>query len=119
MAEIVLRLRVLDHSGRRVGAAALSDVWWQRTVDTPQVPGVGDDVQLWGDQDGPLAPVKRRWWRPDGRVVVQVVEMSVDSTARADALGEDNRLMWLPWSSSKGDPAELLRAAGWEVLPDG
>lgn len=113
MAEVVLRLRVLDHSGARLGGA-----WWQRALDTVLVPGVGDDVQLWGDQDGPLAPVKRRWWRPDGAVVIEVVQMSVDSATRADPLGEDGRLMWLPWSSDRGNPAELLRAAGWEALAD-
>lgn len=117
MAEVILRLRVLDHSGRRVGAAPLSDIWWQRTMDTPHLPDIGDEVQLWGGQDGPLASVKRRWWRPDGRVVVQLVEMNVDSAHAAHALDENNRLMWLPWSSGKGDPAELLRSSGWEVLP--
>lgn len=114
MAEIVLRLRVLDHSGER-----LKDTWWQHVTETAYLPGIGDDVQLWGEHDGPVAPVKRRWWRPDGRVCVEVAQMSVDSSTRADPLDEDGRLIWLPWSSDKGDPAELLRGAGWEVLSDG
>jgi hypothetical protein len=113
VAEVVLRLRVLDHAGPRV-----ADTWWQRTVDTAHLPGEGDDVQLWGEHDGPAAPVKRRWWRPDGRVCVEVVQVSVDSPTRADPLGEDGRLKWLPWSSSQGDVAELLRGAGWELLQD-
>lgn len=114
MAEVVLWLRVFDHSGPR-----LAETWWQRALDTPHLPGVGDDVQLWGEHNGPLAPVNRRWWRPDGAVVIEVVQMSVDSANCADPVGENGRLMWLPWSSDRGGPAELLRAAGWEVLADG
>jgi hypothetical protein len=114
MPEVVLWLRVLDHS-----APGIADTWWQHNLDTPHPPGVGDDVQLWGDRDGPLAPVKRRWWRPDGVIVVETVEVSVDySGAPADPMGEDGRLRWLPWRSSGGDVTALLRAAGWEVLGD-
>lgn|GEM_PF-6617707 len=118
MAEVILRLRVLDHSGVRVGGAPLNDTWWQRAIDTAHLPGVGDDVQLWGEHDGPLVPVKRRWWRPDGAVAVEVVQMIFDSATRADPVGDDGRLMWLPWNSARGNPAELLRAAGWECLTD-
>lgn len=114
MAEVILWLRVLGHAGQRV-----NDTWWQRTIDTAHLPDIGDEVQLWGGQDGPLAPVRRRWWRPDGGIVVQLVEMSVDSARAALALDENNRLMWLPWSSDKGDPAGLLHGSGWEVLPHG
>jgi hypothetical protein len=114
MPEILLRLRVHDHSG-----ASARDTTWQRALDTAFPPTVGDDVQVWGDQDGPLAPVKRRWWQPGGQVVVEVVEMSIDYAGEyVNPLGKDGRLRWIPWRSERGEVAELLREAGWEVLAD-
>lgn len=114
MPEIVLRLRVIDHSGPK-----LTETWWQKHVSVGFLPAVGDDIQLWGAEDGVLVPVKRRWWRIDGRVLVETVELVIDSPNLGDSTGRDGRFRWVPWRSDKGDPGSLLCTVGWEMLRNG
>lgn len=115
MAEVILRLRVLDHA---MPVKDNFDTRWQRLIDVEFVPALGDEIQLWGREDGVLSPVRRRWWRTDGTPLLELAEMSVDISVRAIPPSDpDLGLRWVPWFSDKGDPAELLRGAGWEVLP--
>jgi hypothetical protein len=113
MSEIVLRVRVLDHSG-----PAVKDTYWQRSVETGFIPTTGDDVLLWGVDDGPAAPVKRRWWRIDGRVCVELVPVVLNGDNGSAAM-KDGRLQWVPMHRKSRDLAKLLGDAGWEVMADG
>jgi hypothetical protein len=113
MPEILVRLRVFDHSG-----PSRTDTWWQNCMSTAFLPTTDDDIQLWGSEDGPLAPVTRRWWRPSGLVVVEVVNLIVDSPSAGNPADDNGRLRWIPWHAAKGVPAQLLQEAGWEALGD-
>jgi hypothetical protein len=115
MPEIILRLRVLDRSG-----PDRSDVTWQKYMATEFLPGTSDDMQLW-DSDtnpSPLAPIVRRWWTPDGRVLIEVAELVIDTPGNAP-IAASARPNWVRWGPSEGDAARLLRQVGWEVLSDG
>jgi len=111
MSEVQVQLRVVNHTTRP------ADAWWHTILDTDFLPDVGDEIQLWGREDGPVAAVTRRWWRTDGIPVVQLVQLIVDSQRdNSPSVDERGRLSWVPWHSDKGDPAALLRSAGWAVL---
>lgn len=117
MTEILLRLRVLNH-GKPSGGAF--DVRWHRSIDVEFVPALGDEIQLWGREDGPLSPVRRRWWRTDGTPLLELAELSVDNPHRTVPPSDPGLgYRWVPWSSDSGDYVRLLRSAGWAVLADG
>ncbi len=116
MAEILLRLRVLDHG---TNERAKTDKRWQRSIDVEFLPSLGDLIQLWGREDSVLSPVRRRWWRPDGTPLLVLAQLSVDSPYTTPPPDEPGLgLRWIPWSSDKGDLAAWLRSAGWAVLTD-
>lgn len=108
MAEILLQIRVFDHSG-----PIAKDAWWVRVIDVGFLPEAGDSVQLWGDNDGPLAPVKQRWWRPDGCVCVELVPIVLNSDTGQNAM-KDGRLQWVPQHRKSRDLTRLLLEAGWQ-----
>lgn len=108
MTEVVLRLRVFDHH-----ASPPEDAYWRRTLETDFLPTMDDDVLLWGTDDGPAAPVKRRWWRPDGLVCVELASVVLGGKNGGDAM-RDGRLQWLPMGQTGDVLAERLRSAGWE-----
>ena len=115
MPEILLRLHLFVHSKGHV-----TDAWWQRSMDTDHLPEVGDEIQLWGREDGPLALVRRRWWRPDGTPLIELASLIAGSRGNTQPprLDERGRPEWVPWDPGKGAPAALLRAAGWGALAD-
>lgn len=109
MTEIVLRARVFDHSGEHV-----DDTFWERAMDVGFVPDIHDSVQLWAENgDGPLAPVKRRWWQPDGRICVALVPV-VNNGDNPSAAMEDGRLQWVPVRMESPKLVQLLRSGGWD-----
>ncbi len=111
MTDIVLQLRVCDQS-----EPAPKDAYWQHILETEFLPTLDDDVLLWGTDDGPAAPVRRRWWRPDGRVCVELAPVVLNGKNARDAM-KDGRLQWLPMRQEGHVLAEQLRNAGWEPMP--
>lgn len=111
MSEIVLRIRLFDHS-----APLVDDTYWQRTSETGFLPDLTDDVLLWGADDGPAAPVKRRWWRTDGRVCVELVPIVLNGSSGRTAM-QDGRLQWIPQNRKREALVADLLGAGWEVMP--
>jgi len=111
VSEIVLRLRVFDKHGLTV-----EDAYWQRVLEADFLPGTNDDVLLWGTDDGPAAPVRRRWWRPDGRVCIELASVVLGGENGRDAM-KDGRLQWLPMGQTGNALAAQLRNAGWERMP--
>lgn len=110
VSDIVLRLRVFDHH-----ESPPVDRYWQRVLETDFLPTTGDDVLLWGLDDGPAAPVRRRWWRPDGRVCVELASVSLGGKGGGDPM-KDGRLQWLPMGQTGVALAKQLRSAGWEMM---
>jgi hypothetical protein len=98
----------------------VKDTIWQKYMTTAFLPDASDDVQLWDSEAGPspLAAVVRRWWRPDGRVLIQVAELVIDTPGNAP-IAASARPNWVRWGPAEGDAARLLQGAGWEMLSDG
>lgn len=113
MPEIILRTHVFDRSGDPA-----EDTTWERTVEVGFLPGENDSVQLWGDDNGPLAPVKQRWWRPDGRICVELVSVVNNGSNGSQAM-KDGRLQWVPLHQRKRDLVRHLRGAGWQEIWNG
>lgn len=109
MTEVVLWTRVFDHSGPSV-----ETTFWERAVEVEFLPGENDLAQLWEGNDGPLAPVHRRWWRPDGKVCVELVSITNNGGNGSSAM-KDGRLQWVPLRIESRKLAELLRSAGWDT----
>jgi hypothetical protein len=75
-----------------------------------------DAIILCPSQDGPdegeLWPVKRRYWRFDGTVVLELFGMQVDPSPTAgEAMRAARRRSW--HTRGNGEPDAVLEAAGW------
>lgn len=65
-----------------------------------------------GPDEGDLWLVKRRYWRFDGTVVLELFGMQVDPSPTAgEAMRAARRLSW--YTRRNGDPDAVLEAAGW------
>jgi hypothetical protein len=98
---------------------------YHRFVQSPFLPGIGDQVGLWTDPedapDGPMWRVSHRYWCANGSVSVWLDSVQVDpdeetndyNRRRWSADSRTNRTSW--WTSTDGDLFAGLRSAGWSV----
>jgi hypothetical protein len=110
---------------------------WQREVQLEGVPQAGDMIEDLPTTDEPWGSVtmfvKRRYWRADGRLVVELqdivylptAEFDADFTKRShahhqaatDDPGHYYRCLPTTWRPSDGQLPDLLLASGWTPDP--
>ena len=108
----------------RMGLYSSGDLW-RREVTTGQLPGTGDGVYLWpddedGDIGGPRLEARRRYMAASGQWHVELTKIVVDpperereTIMRESAGGRQDFMCW--WTDSEGGPPDeqKLTAAGW------
>ncbi|MEY9861348.1 hypothetical protein ABH935_006989 [Catenulispora sp. GAS73] len=113
MPEIILRVGVWD--GAVDPPSAMIGSLWERVIDTPFPPGSFDTIQLWDDENA-WSEVQGRRLMPDGRRLrIDLTRIYLNSGDLKPFLDGYRQFVPLPWAG--GELAQLMRAAGWEIVP--
>ena len=93
-----------------------------REMETEALPGVGDGVIVYSfdePDDGVIVNVKRRVWRVDGGIDVELLPFVIDPTDRATqenlaTIRLSRRPLFDDWMSRDGAPEPVLIPSGWQ-----